>query len=57
MKPYAKEFTLSDSVIQDARDTAKLLLFGSPEENVHYAHGVVTRLQGMGHDVELILQD
>jgi hypothetical protein len=31
MKPYAKEFTLSDSVIQDARDTAKLLLFGSPE--------------------------
>ena len=57
MKPYAKDYTLSDSVIQDARDIAKLLLFGSPEENVLYAQCVVEQLQGMGHKVELIVQD
>ncbi len=41
MNPYAKEYTLTDSIIQDARDMAKLQLSGSAEENVQYArHGV-----------------
>ena len=41
MKPYAKEYTLTDSIVQDARDWAKLELFGSAKENVRYARGVM----------------
>jgi hypothetical protein len=41
MKPYAKEYTLTDSIVQDARDRAKLQLFGSTKENVQYARGVL----------------
>jgi hypothetical protein len=41
IKPYTKEYTLPNSIVQDARDMAKLQLFGSTEENVQYARGVV----------------
>ena len=41
VKPYAKEYTLTDSIVQDARDRAKLQLFGSAEVNVQYARGVL----------------
>ena len=57
MNPYAKEYTLSDRVIQDVWDMAKLLLFGSREDNVQYAQGVFEQLKGMGREVELIVQD
>jgi hypothetical protein len=58
MKPYyAKEYTLTDSIVQDARDKAKLQLFGSAEENVHYAWGVVDQVRELGHEVEMIFQD
>ncbi len=57
MKPYAKEYTLTDSVVQDARDMAKLQLFGSAEENLQYARGVVDQVRGLGHKVEMMFQD
>jgi hypothetical protein len=57
MKPYAKEYTLTDSIVQDARDMAKLQLFGSAEENVQYARGVLDHVRGLGHEVEMIFQD
>jgi hypothetical protein len=57
MKPYAKEYTLTDSIVQDARDMAKLQLFGLAEENVQYAWGVVDQVRGLGHEVEMIFQD
>ena len=57
MKPYAKEYTLTDSVVQDARDRAKLELFGSAEENVRYARGVMDHVRQLGHEVEMIFQD
>ncbi len=57
MKPYAKEYTLMDSIVQDARDMAKLQLFGSAEEKVQYARGVVDQVRGLGHEVEMIFQD
>ncbi len=57
MKPYAKEYTLTDSIVQDASNMAKLQLFGSAEENVHYARGVVDQVRGLGHEVEMIFQD
>ncbi len=49
MKPYAKEYTLTDSIIQDARDMAKLQLFRLAEEIVQYARGVVDQVRGLGH--------
>ncbi len=57
MKPYAKEYTLTDSIVQDARDMAKLQLFGSGEENVQYAWSVLDWVRGLGHEVEMIFQD
>jgi hypothetical protein len=48
---------LTDSIVQDARDMAKLQLFGSAEENVQYARGVVDQVRGLGHEVEMIFQD
>ena len=57
MKPYAKEYTLTDSIIQDARDMAKLQLFRLAEENVQYARGVMDQVRGLGHEVEMIFQD
>jgi hypothetical protein len=40
MKPYAKDYALTDSVLQEAWDNAKLELFGLADDNVHYARGV-----------------
>ncbi len=58
MKPYAKEYILTDSIVQDARDMAKLQqLFGLAEENVQYARGVMDQVRGLGHKVEMIFQD
>ena len=48
MKPYAKEYTLMDSIVQDARDMAKLQLFGSAEENMQYAQSVVDQVRVWG---------
>ncbi len=57
MKPYTKEYMFTDSIIQDARDMAKLQLFGLAEENVQYARGVMDQVRGLGHKVEMIFQD
>ncbi len=57
MKPYAKEYTLTDSIVQYARDMAKLQLFELAEENVQYARGVMDQVRGLGHEVKMIFQD
>ena len=57
MKPYAKEYTLTDSIVQDARDRAKLQLFGSTEENMQYVRVVLDHVRQLGHKVEMIFQD
>ncbi len=57
MKPYAEEYTLTDSIVQDARNMAKLQLFGSAEENVQYGRGVMDQVRGLGHKAEMIFQD
>jgi hypothetical protein len=44
MKPYAKTFTLTDSIIQDGKDLAKNELFGNADDNVKYAKGVKDHL-------------
>jgi len=57
MKPYAKEYTLTESIIQDARDLAKIELFGLADDNVKYAKGVMDELRAMGHEVEMFFSD
>jgi hypothetical protein len=54
MKPYTKEYMLMYSIVQDARDMAKLQLFGLAEEKVQYVRGVVDQVRGLGHKVEMI---
>ena len=43
--------------MQEGRDLAKALLFGSAEENVQYAEGLQVELRALGHDVELLFAD
>ena len=57
MKSYAKEYTLTDSIVQDARDWAKSELFGSAEENVRYVRSVMDHVWWLGHEVGMIFQD
>ena len=54
MKPYAKDYALTDSVLQEARDNAKLELFGLADDNVCYARGVANQLHKLDHTVELV---
>ncbi len=54
MMPYAKDYALTDSVLQEAQDNAKLELFGSAEDNICYARGVANQLRRLDHEVELI---
>jgi hypothetical protein len=50
---YVNEPFLTDSLLQDAKELALDELFGSPNENVKYASGVVSELVAMGHHAEL----
>ena len=52
LEPYGYEYAFTDSLLSDARAKAKLDLFGSPEDNVKYAHGVFTEMIRMGHFVQ-----
>ena len=54
LQPYGYEYAFTDSIIQDARAKAKFDIFGSPEDNVKYAHSVARELKEMGHFVELL---
>ncbi len=54
MMPYAKGYALTDSVLQEVRDSAKIELFGLADDNVRYARGVANQLQELDHEVELI---
>ncbi len=56
-KPYAKDYALTDSILQDGRDLVKDVLFGSAEENIQYAKGLQAELRALGHEVELLFVD
>ncbi len=57
LKPYAKDYALTDSILQEGRDIAKDVLFGLAEENVQYAEGLQAELRASGHDVKLLFWD
>ena len=50
---YVNDQFLTDSLLQDAKELAFAELFGSPDENVKYAGGVVSELVAMGHHAKL----
>ena len=57
MKPYANDYALTGSILQNARDAVKEQLFGSPDYNVLYAKGVAEQLLKLDHEVEFTYSD
>ncbi len=57
LKAVANDYALTDSVLQEARDSAKEQLFGSPDNNILYAKGVSAELLRLGHEVEFTYSD
>lgn len=53
IRPYANDYAITDSLVQQSRDSVKVKLFGTPEVNVKHATGVATALRALGHFVEL----
>jgi hypothetical protein len=51
LSPFANDYALTDNILQDGRDMAKVERFGVPEDNVQFALGVFTELTVMGHEV------
>ena len=45
---------VSDNLLQEARDWAKLQLFGNTDNNVQYCKAVRDAIIGMGHSCELL---
>jgi hypothetical protein len=56
LKPYANDYVLLDSILQEGRDLVKAQLFGRGDKNVKYAKGVVEELRGLRHHVQTYLQ-
>ncbi len=52
LKPYFKEYELSNNVLQEGRDKAKVDLFGDPDENIQYAYAIAKAIEEMGHTVD-----
>jgi hypothetical protein len=57
LKPYFNEYVLSNNVLQEGRDKAKVDLFGDPDENVQYAYAIAKVIEEIGHTVNLIFTD
>ncbi len=57
LKPYANDYAITDNILQEGRDHAKLERFGVPDDNVQFAHGVFSELKAMGHEVILLYTD
>ena len=57
LSPFANDYALTDNILQDGRDMAKVERFGVPEDNVQFAHGVFTELTAMGHEVFFLYTD
>ncbi len=53
LKPYGKEYALTDSILQEARTAAQTLLFGTAKINVTYAKMVENELVKRGHIVRV----
>jgi hypothetical protein len=54
LKPYANDYVLTNSILQEGWELAKTQLYGQADDNVQYAKGVVKELQGLGHHVQIL---
>ena len=54
IRPYAKDYSITNALVQDARDAAKRDIFGKAEENVMHAEKVAEEMRKQGHIVELV---
>ena len=54
MHPYAKDYVITNTLVQDDRDAAKRDIFGNATNNVKYAEEVAPLMRSLGHEVELI---
>jgi hypothetical protein len=53
LKGYGSDYAFTESILQEAKSTARMQLFGSPGINVTYAETVKLELQKLGHIVRL----
>jgi hypothetical protein len=56
-KLYLNDYAMTNNILQDARDFAKVDLFGRLEDNVKYTYSIAKATKDMGHIVELIFTD
>ncbi len=57
LKPHFNEYVLTNYILQEACDTAKVDLFGDPDDNVWYAYAIAKALQQMSHAIKVIFID
>ena len=57
LKPYAQDYSCTDSLLQEGRELAKAQLFGRAEDNVKYARAVKVELRSLGHHVKLLFAE
>ncbi len=57
LKPYMNDYTMTNNILQDARDFAKVDLFSQPEDNVKYTYTIAKVIEEMGHILKLIFTD
>ena len=51
---YVNPNALTDNILQEARDTAKLDLFGDADDNVKYSEAIRDAIVALGHTCELL---
>ncbi len=54
IQDYVHPYTVTNNIIQDARDHAKADIFSKPDDNIRYAYTVQQAIRDMGHVCELI---
>jgi hypothetical protein len=54
---YVNTDLITDNLLQEARDWAKLQLFGTPDDNVQYCKAVKAAIVEMGHSCEFLYSE
>jgi hypothetical protein len=54
IRDYVNPYTVTNNILQDARDHTKADLFSKPDNNIRYAYIIQQAIQDMGHVCDLI---
>jgi hypothetical protein len=57
MKPYFNKYALSNNILQEGHNKAKVDQFGYLKEDVQNAYAIAKAIDEMGHTVNLIFTD